>query len=53
MREKNILYLNALKKIDEGNFSIAGRDNKKIWEDGWQENLDNFIKRNKKHYLQI
>ncbi|HLG14363.1 MAG TPA: class I SAM-dependent methyltransferase [Blastocatellia bacterium] len=40
--ESDAVLLDALKKIDSGQFSVAGKDGKSRWERGWSGNLEEF-----------
>ena len=40
--EKDRLILRILKRIDSPDLPVAGEKGKPRWENGWQENLDNF-----------
>lgn len=40
------LILQILKKIDEDNQIVGDPSRKKVWNDGWKENLDEFINSN-------
>ncbi len=40
------LILNILKKIDEDKQVIGDSSRKKVWEDGWKENLNEFVNSN-------
>ncbi len=44
--ERDKIILDILKRIDSPDLSISGDKNKKNWEKGWKENLQNFIKSN-------
>jgi transketolase C-terminal domain/subunit len=39
------VLLEVLKKIDSGKLTIAGSEKKTVWENGWSENLRNFIEK--------
>ena len=41
--ERDDVILSVLKKIESGDFSIAGREKKELWEKGWSEMLEKFI----------
>ena len=41
--EQNKIILSVLKTIDSGELIPSGKDRKKDWEKGWQENLNAFI----------
>lgn len=43
-KERDQLLIKTLKKIDYSELSVAGPHRKSDWEDGWKENLDDFIK---------
>ncbi|MCJ7531972.1 MAG: class I SAM-dependent methyltransferase [Anaerolineales bacterium] len=40
--ERDQVLLEVLKKIDAGQFSLAGKEGKARWEKGWSENLQDF-----------
>lgn len=44
--EYDRLILNILKKIEEDRQIIGDSSRKKVWNDGWQENLDEFVNNN-------
>ena len=44
VREKTILEI--LKKIDDDNQIIASKGREEVWEKGWNENYNNFVKNN-------
>jgi len=41
--ERNGVILKVLKKIETGEFSIAGKEKKNRWGKGWREILENFV----------
>ena len=41
--ERDQVLLDVLKRIDSGQFSVAGKEGKARWEKGWSENLESFI----------
>ena len=41
--ERDRVLLDVLKRIDSGQFSVAGKEGKARWEKGWSENLESFI----------
>jgi len=43
-KERDQVMLGVLKKIESGNFSIAGKKKRRLWEKGWGDILKNFIK---------
>ncbi len=45
-KHRDAVILKILRRIEEKQFSIAGREGKERWERGWEENLNNFIKSN-------
>lgn len=42
--EKEQIILDILKRVESGQFSLAGREGKARWEKGWAENFKNFKK---------
>ncbi|PIR57842.1 MAG: hypothetical protein COU71_01895 [Parcubacteria group bacterium CG10_big_fil_rev_8_21_14_0_10_38_31] len=41
--ERDAVILEVLKKIESGRFSIAGKEKRSRWKEGWQEILDGFV----------
>lgn len=41
--ERDACILEALKKLDHADLSVSGPERLPQWEDGWQENLDEFV----------
>ena len=41
-RDRTVLQI--LKKINSNELSVSGREKKEVWENGWGENLQNFIR---------
>jgi SAM-dependent methyltransferase len=41
--EQDAVILTVLKAIDSGKFKVSGKERKKDWEKGWQENLDAYV----------
>lgn len=44
--EREQVILRVLETIDSGSLSVVGPERKSIWENGWSENLQNFINSN-------
>jgi SAM-dependent methyltransferase len=42
--ERDLVLLSVLKTIDSGQLTVAGKDRKARWEEGWSENLQEFIR---------
>ena len=43
--ERDRVLLDVLKRVDSGQFSVAGKEGKARWEKGWSENLASFVQR--------
>jgi SAM-dependent methyltransferase len=44
--ERDKVLLDILKKIGSGQLTVVGKKKRVIWEKGWSENLQNFLKKN-------
>ena len=45
--ERDQVLLEVFKRIDSGEFTLAGREGKARWEKGWGENLQSFLEHDK------
>ena len=44
LSERDEILLKILRQIDSGQLSEAGREKRVVWQNGWTENLHDFLK---------